>query len=212
MVALWDTDEDDDAAFERRLDAVVREIGDRGKPARAQASVPTVGSAPPPAGTPAPAPAPARAPVPAPAPARSPATTQQAQQVYPYTPTMPQQSGVAPPVQNGDSQQVNQQQLLDGSMPLFSQATPTGSSSQLSEMFYLQLERDRAERAERERVERERAAERERAERQLERHNAAERERAERSEARLVIASSAGACGCGLGIAAIAAVLLRWNP
>ena len=30
--AFWDADQDEDAAFELRLDAVVREIGDRGKP------------------------------------------------------------------------------------------------------------------------------------------------------------------------------------
>ena len=28
---MWDAEEDDDGAFERRLDSVVREIGDRGK-------------------------------------------------------------------------------------------------------------------------------------------------------------------------------------
>jgi hypothetical protein len=28
---FWDADQDDDAAFERRLDSVIREIGDRGK-------------------------------------------------------------------------------------------------------------------------------------------------------------------------------------
>ena len=29
--AMWDAEKDDDAAFERRLDNVVREIGERGK-------------------------------------------------------------------------------------------------------------------------------------------------------------------------------------
>ena len=29
--AFWDVDQDGDAAFEHRLDSVVREIGDRGK-------------------------------------------------------------------------------------------------------------------------------------------------------------------------------------
>eukprot|EP01046_Picozoa_sp_COSAG06_P119432 COSAG06_NODE_66698_length_253_cov_2.000000_1_plen_49_part_01 len=28
---MWDAEKDDDAAFERRLDTVVREIGERGK-------------------------------------------------------------------------------------------------------------------------------------------------------------------------------------
>lgn len=30
--AMWDAEHDSEAAFERRLDAVCREIGDRGKP------------------------------------------------------------------------------------------------------------------------------------------------------------------------------------
>ena len=29
--AMWDAEKDDDAAFERRVDAVMREVGDRGK-------------------------------------------------------------------------------------------------------------------------------------------------------------------------------------
>ena len=29
--AMWDAEKDDEAAFERRVDGVVREIGDRGK-------------------------------------------------------------------------------------------------------------------------------------------------------------------------------------
>ena len=59
---MWDAEMDDDAAFERRLDAVAREIGDRGKPM-------LMAFAPAPAPTPAVAPATAPAPAPAPAPA-----------------------------------------------------------------------------------------------------------------------------------------------
>jgi len=50
---FWDADQDDDAAFERRLDVVLREIGDRGKI--------QISEAVPPEPTPAPAPAPIRA-------------------------------------------------------------------------------------------------------------------------------------------------------
>jgi hypothetical protein len=68
---FWDADEDDDAAFELRLDSVVREIGDRGKIVLPEAVTPFHEP------TPAPAPAPAavvtRARAPAPAPAPSPA-------------------------------------------------------------------------------------------------------------------------------------------
>jgi hypothetical protein len=54
--AMWDADQDDDAAFERRLSSVVREIADRGKLMVAEAV--------PPEPMPAPAPAPAQAPAP----------------------------------------------------------------------------------------------------------------------------------------------------
>eukprot|EP01046_Picozoa_sp_COSAG06_P007140 COSAG06_NODE_344_length_17074_cov_116.626510_19_plen_166_part_00 len=55
--ALWDAETDDDTAFDRRLDSVVREIGDRGKLMMAEAV--------PPEPTPAPAPAPQRSYAPA---------------------------------------------------------------------------------------------------------------------------------------------------
>ena len=79
---FWDADQDDDDAFDRRLSAVLREVGDRGKLVLSEA-VPPSFREPTPAPAPAPAPvrasaaaatrlpAPALAPVPAPAPARS---------------------------------------------------------------------------------------------------------------------------------------------
>jgi len=71
----------------------------------------------------------------------------------------------------------------------------------LSESFYLERERERAERQAERQVERQ--AERERAER-------AERERAERVEARLIVAFSVSTCTCGIGAAIVgAAVLLK---
>ena len=73
---MWDAEQDDDAAFEQRLDAVVREIGDRGKllapeavtpvreltPAQAQAQAQALALAP----APAPAPVPTAAAAPSP--------------------------------------------------------------------------------------------------------------------------------------------------
>ena len=64
--AFWDADADDDSAFEKRLDAVCKEIGDRGKPKVSEAVPP---SAPAPAPALAPAPAVSRAPAPVEAPA-----------------------------------------------------------------------------------------------------------------------------------------------
>jgi hypothetical protein len=71
--AMWDADQDDDAAFERRLGSVLREMADRGKLMVAEA-VPPERIAPAPAPAPAPAAAapvsaPALIPAPAPAPA-----------------------------------------------------------------------------------------------------------------------------------------------
>ena len=60
--AFYGCEEEDDSAFERRVDPVVREIGDRGRPAPVSEGVPP--SAPAPAPEPAPAPAPEPAPAP----------------------------------------------------------------------------------------------------------------------------------------------------
>jgi hypothetical protein len=68
--AFWDADEDDDDAFEKRVDDVCREIGNRGRPQLSLSeAVPPPARAPIPAPVPAPVPAAARAPAPAPAPA-----------------------------------------------------------------------------------------------------------------------------------------------
>ena len=66
--AMWDAENDDDAAFERRLDSVVREIGDRGKALLPEAVTPSRQPTP----APAPALASATAPTPAPTTARTP--------------------------------------------------------------------------------------------------------------------------------------------
>ena len=108
--AMWEAEKDDDRAFERRLDSVVREIGDRGKvmipeavtpapaptpspvlaPALALAPAPAAAPAPAPAAAsaPAPAPAPALAPAPAPAPVRAPMAVATPSMVQPTTPSV----------------------------------------------------------------------------------------------------------------------------
>ena len=70
--AFWDADELDDVAFDRRLDAVLREVGERGKPVLAEAVPPSLHEPTPAPALEAPAPAApalAQAPAPAPAPA-----------------------------------------------------------------------------------------------------------------------------------------------
>jgi hypothetical protein len=75
--AMWSADQDDDAAFESRVDAVLREVGDRGRRLLSEAVPPSE-----PASTPTPAPAPTPTPprssvvksAPAPAPAPAPAS------------------------------------------------------------------------------------------------------------------------------------------
>ena len=83
--AFWDADKDDDASFDRRVDQVLREVGERGKPtvsesvppARRSPRVVHPSAAPAPSAAAAPAPSSqastsARAPAPAPAPAVEP--------------------------------------------------------------------------------------------------------------------------------------------
>ena len=124
---FWDADQDDDVAFDRRLSAVLREVGDRGKLVLSEA-VPPSFREPTPAPAPAPAPvrasaavatrlpAPALAPVPAPAPARSmalaalaSAPTAPATVSSPATPRTdaPQQSYTTSSMQQHDSMQIS---------------------------------------------------------------------------------------------------------
>ena len=82
--AFWDADQDDDAAFETRMDSVVREIGDRGKLMLPEAVPPSQ---------------PSLAPAPAPAPASAAETPQTS--VLNFTPSM--QSSPAPRAVGSDS-------------------------------------------------------------------------------------------------------------
>ena len=97
---------DDDAAFEKQMDAVAREIGDRGKH-RLQEAVPPArtaarASGPRPAAA-APAPAPTPAPAPAPAPARAlpasprPVAPRAATPERSFSPSLQMQTVAAPP-------------------------------------------------------------------------------------------------------------------
>jgi len=91
--AFYGCEDEDDAAFEARVNSLAREIGDRGKPIP-EAVPPPAAAAPPPA-RPKPTPAPAPAPEPAPAPATPRPVAQTAAAATPnrsFSPTMHQQS------------------------------------------------------------------------------------------------------------------------
>ena len=208
--AFFGADLDDDVAFDKRVDAVCREIGDRGKPLLVlhepqPAPAPAPMARPMAARTPAPAPAsmgrPAavRAPAPAPAPAQAPARGRSAA-------LAPAQTTQAMPTPS----------LADSVASYGQVALPSSPSAQLSETFYLQLERDRAGRAERERADRAAERDRERAERVAERERERgdrererERERAIASERELRLAALV-ACAATAAVASVtAAMVLR---
>ena len=214
---MWYADTDDNATFERRLDGVVREIGDRGKlmvaeailsleptPAPAPAAAPMMTAAPAPAATAQPAAksmlaAPVRAPpvgpVPAPAPIPAKSTSTLDARLALERESLMQQ------VQQLSSQLAS----IDASATLPSQSPGMPPpSTQLSESFY--LERERAERQAERQAQAERA---ERAERAAER---AERERAERADARLIVAFSVSVCTCGVGAAVVGAAIWLNRP
>ena len=89
--AFYGCEEEDDAAFEARVNSLTREIGDRGKPIP-EAVPPPAAAAP---ARPKPTPAPAPAPEPAPAPATPRPVAQTAAAATPnrsFSPTMHQQS------------------------------------------------------------------------------------------------------------------------
>ena len=132
---FWDADQDDDAAFERRLDALVREIGDRGKLRVSEAVPPEPTPAPAPALAPAPAPAPALAPAPAPAPVPAPSrTAAPAPAPAQHTPQAPSLS-FTPSVQSSPTQVVMRQDVA--------QAAISESAGSFSEMVsFMREERE----------------------------------------------------------------------
>ena len=216
--AFWDADQDEDAAFEGRLDAVVREIGDRGKlmlpeavtrfdePTPAPAPAPQRGLAPAPAAAAAAAPAPSAAPVmkrPAPA---TPRPHHRTPPTRSFTPSMRR---LLPDPVGGERQQQEMVEMQPGGEYA---VVPAGSP--LSEAFYLQMERasERAAAADRA-AERALVVERERADR-LERASAVDRlERAsaaaaaaERSEYRFMVGAAATCTAAAVvGVAAVVA-------
>ncbi len=136
---FWNAEEDDDAAFERRVDPVVREIGDRAKRMRPRVdSTLTV--------APAPAPAPAAASAPAPQLAAS--TTSPTDS---FAWSAIERDELARQVRNEISSQVASMELsateLEPAMPS-SSSTSMSQQQHLSEAFYLERA-DRLDRAER---------------------------------------------------------------
>eukprot|EP01052_Picozoa_sp_SAG31_P024091 SAG31_NODE_2026_length_6641_cov_3.312290_2_plen_236_part_00 len=205
--AFWDAEQDSDDAFERRLDPVVTEIGERGQRMHNMMQQPEEWSAAELIPAPAPAPAPAQAPTAAASATSTPraprpvTTTQQAV----HSSRSSFNSGLQPAMHAGlhASDESGSRRLSFGA-----DASSSSSQHNLSELLYLQLERaDRADRAERERLDRldraeraERAAERER-QRQQQAAAAADR-------TALAVAFSVGAC-CSLGAAIVGAVALQ---
>lgn len=216
---MWDADQDDDIAFETRLNPIVREIGRRGQNALQQGT-PAVKTQPsgdlphhfsPPASVvarvhPTPVPAPASGPTPASTPFALQVATADRASLRAPTPGLASSA-------NQDSTDIEidissrlalerdslMQQVQDlsaqlasfeqGSATTASRSLTNASMTQLSEAYYL-------ERAERQ-------MERERVERQ------AERERAERHEARVILGFSASVCTCGIGAAIVGTALLQ---
>jgi hypothetical protein len=84
---MWDAEKDDDASFQRRLDSVVREIGDRGKVQVSEAVPPAAAAA---------VAAASRAPAPAPAPAASPKAASPAAILAPAPTLAPTLSSIDP--------------------------------------------------------------------------------------------------------------------
>ena len=190
--AMWDAEDDDCEAFERRFDAVCREIGDRGKLLMPQEVAPCVESAPAPAPAPAPAGTSTMAPALPTATATTPVSHVTTHQPGPQTPKV---SG--PPSQRSSTLELEREELLREARHISSRLASIGASAiippistldgsqpcspsmQLSEAFFLECERQRAAAASERQAERERA---ERADRHAERVERMERERAERNE------------------------------
>lgn len=202
---MWDSENDDDDAFERRLDDVVREIGERGKLVldTAPPAEPTQRLAHTPASTLSPAPALAPVLAPAISPAAAAATRPQAPPVLDApTSLLAHQTAHAPLLGSSalgeECHELRRQVQQISSQLANMEASRASATSQLSDAFCLERERVAERQAERERSERAERAERvERAERAERAH----RERIERVEARLVATLSVGMCTCGLGVA-----------
>ena len=214
---FWDVEKDNDAAFDCRVDSVVREIGDRGKvclsepaltPSREPASdlVPLV---------PAPAPAPAADSDSIPAPAAVAVDLNTESSTMNPSIMALDRENLMHQIQQLSSQLATidsaPNAMPSAHLPRVAPVPSSQPSAQLSELFYLERERERAERQAERQAEREaeRKAER-KAERQAERSRLerAERERVERAEMRLLFVFGVSTCTCGVGVAIVGAALL----
>eukprot|EP01043_Picozoa_sp_COSAG02_P041956 COSAG02_NODE_3525_length_6615_cov_2.025629_9_plen_283_part_01 len=208
---MWDAGQDDTAAFERRLDAVCNEIGDRGK-----VMVPKVVPQREPAPAPVPQPEQTSSLAPTPAPAPLPEQTSSHAATSAPASTSASARNDAPSSTsalhlNLSKLALERDELLRQVEHITSQLASIEASTiapmrqhgnmpspHLSEAFFLERERER-ERAAMAAIERQ--AERERLER-AERNERIERER-------ILAAFTVGTCTCGLGATLLAATIWR---
>jgi hypothetical protein len=161
--AMWDAEDDDDATFERRLDSVVREIGERGMAPMDAASESSEWN-PAPAPAPAPAPKPKRAVAPAPAPALrlAPAPAAPARAAAAKRPNTAAAAATATASPSAAISSSRMQTLSPSALQVATQpgavSAPAGNFTELSAFLQAQREESRAERVEMEsKLERQRA-------------------------------------------------------
>lgn len=152
---MWDADKDDDAAFERRMDAVVREIGDRGRvlttvPERVPPKLPRQAAVP---AAPGPVPNLTSSPTMAPAPTPQLAATVPTP-AAPRAATVPTPPRVAAPAQTFTP---SMNQMVSSETPHGGGAGTSGSLAELTsfmkEQQKMQLEREEKLREERDHLE-----------------------------------------------------------
>ena len=161
---MWDAEKDDDAAFDRRLDGVLREVGSRGKqlllseavpppsleptPAPAPASAPTLKAQAPPPTTRAsvvPAPAPAPAPIVAPAQAFLPASESAR---HDFSPTIMQQQQQRPSAAAADESPSTLQVAPPAAAAAAAAAAAGGGTNLVELSALLEIMREQADHAE----------------------------------------------------------------
>eukprot|EP01043_Picozoa_sp_COSAG02_P000752 COSAG02_NODE_14_length_56855_cov_512.793661_33_plen_369_part_00 len=149
--AMWDAENDDEAAFERRVDSVTREIGERGK-LNVSESVPPVREAAP---TPAPAPArsvapavslaPSRAPAPAPALSSTTVAASDPSSLFPTSTLVSQPRGTAAITPNVASSVQNQQPTAQQQVSSSAHAALSGTGASLMEVSAFMTEQLKAQ-------------------------------------------------------------------
>ena len=151
---MWDAENDDDAAFERRMASVVREVGERGKlivaesvpPVRTGERAPTPAPAPEPARAlaAAPARAPAAAVAAAPATASSRTNAGPAPSASPQSALMPQQSGTEV-IRSGTVLSVEQQPVATHQLNSSANYATPGTGASLMEVSAFMTEQLKAQ-------------------------------------------------------------------